>query len=83
MEEGVLDPIHRNAGIGKREEGEELNISQMTIWRVVQKQMLCPHNLQRVQCLVPIGFSAVREKFFQCFVQRSAEYFSVSSVLAA
>jgi hypothetical protein len=55
--------------------GEELNVPQM----ILQEQLLCPYHL-RVQNLMPVDFPT-RESFCQCFVQGSAEFSFLSSVL--
>jgi hypothetical protein len=57
-----------------------LNVSHMTIWRVLHEQLLYPYNLQRVQGTLPADFPA-RGKFCYCFVQRSAENFLIALFL--
>jgi hypothetical protein len=38
--------------------GEELNVSHMTIWRVLHEQLLYPYHLQKVQGLMLADFPA-------------------------
>jgi hypothetical protein len=69
-----------DAGVDMREVGRELNISHMSIWWVLHKQLLYTYNLQRVHGLMPSDFPA-RENFCGRFVQQNAEHFAVSSAL--
>jgi hypothetical protein len=52
----------------------------MTIFRVLHERVLYPYHLQRVQGVMPAD-SPARENLCPCFVQRSAEFFFVLSVV--
>jgi hypothetical protein len=57
------------------------NVSHMTVWRVLHRQLLYPYHLQRVQGLGPADFPAI-EDFCQWLVHQCAlNPFFVSSVL--
>jgi hypothetical protein len=56
MEKCVLNHVVRDAGVNTRQEGEELNVLHMTIWRVLHEQVLYSYHLQRVQSLMPADF---------------------------
>jgi hypothetical protein len=53
VEECVLDHVDRDAGVTTRQVGEELNILNMTISRVLREQVLYPYCVQfRASCLL-------------------------------
>jgi hypothetical protein len=66
--------VDRNASVSKAQVAEELNVSQVTIWRTFYEQ------LQRVLDLM-LGDFPARDKCCHCFVQQSTEHYFVSSVL--
>jgi hypothetical protein len=76
----VLDYVDRDTGVSTRQVEEELNVSHVTIWRVLHEEMLYRFHLHRVQGFMPVDFPA-RDNFCWCFAQRSAENVFVSSVL--
>jgi hypothetical protein len=81
LEENILHRIEQDpASITMRIAAVE-HVSHMTVWRVLQRQLLCPYHLQIVQGLGPADFPA-REAFCQWFVHQCALNPSfVSSVL--
>jgi hypothetical protein len=80
MEERVLDHADRDVGVSTRQVEEVLNVTHMTIWRVLHEHLLSPFHLERVQGLMPADFPA-RETLCWCLVHRSAEHIFVSSEL--
>nr|CAH7722778.1 unnamed protein product [Callosobruchus chinensis] len=53
MEEAVLNKIERNPETSTRKTAHELNITHVTVWQILRHQELYPHNMQRVQALIP------------------------------
>jgi hypothetical protein len=57
----AIDHVNRDAAVGRIQVMEELNVSHMTVWRVLHEQLLYPYPL-RVQDLMPADFQ--RERIF-------------------
>jgi hypothetical protein len=55
--------VDRDVCVSMRQVGKEFSVSHMTIWRVLNGQLLYAYNLHRVQGLMPLDFPA-RETFF-------------------
>jgi hypothetical protein len=54
VEEHVLDHVFRAANVSTKQVGEELNVSYMTIFRILHEQLHHPYHLNecRVSCLL-------------------------------
>lgn len=49
--ECVLNYAENNPGVSTRQMATELNVPRITVWRVLNEQVLCPHCTHRVQGL--------------------------------
>jgi hypothetical protein len=58
IEEHVLDHVEENPGVSMRQIAAELNVAQMTIWRVWHEQFLYPYQIYQVQGLNPANCPA-------------------------
>lgn len=58
LEEEVLNLVEESPGTSTRKIGNELNVSNKTVWSVLKSYSLYPYHTQRVQTLLPRDFPA-------------------------
>lgn len=80
VEENILQLVFEDPSVSIREMTSRTQVSRMSIWRVLNEQLLHPYHLQRVQGLTPADFPA-RVNFCRWFVQQTANPEFVSFVL--
>lgn len=56
LEEAILDDISDHPESSTRKISDTLNVSHVTVWKVLKEQQLHPYHLQRVQALLPRDF---------------------------
>lgn len=56
LEEAVLDEIEQHPETSTRKISQTLNVSHMTVSRILRDQLLYPYHIQRVQALMPRDF---------------------------
>jgi hypothetical protein len=80
FDEDILTRVEEEPGVSTRKLAALLNVSHMTVWRVLHEQLLYPYHIQRVQALGPADFP-LRLRFCQWFLQQAANPDFISSVL--
>lgn len=71
LEEAVLDEISEHPETSTRKISQILNVSHMTVWRILKDQLLYPYHVQRVQALTLRDFQPRME--FAHWLQRKVE----------
>ncbi|KAL3272617.1 hypothetical protein HHI36_014084 [Cryptolaemus montrouzieri] len=72
IEEAVLHCIDLNHHVSTRKIGNQLNISQVLVWRILHNFLLYPFYIQRVQTLLPRDFPS-RLNFCRWFLDKIRE----------
>lgn len=69
LEEQILDMIEADPGTSTRKIAEELQLSHVTVWKVLRQELLFPYHIQRVQALLETDFEP-RRAFCEWFIQQ-------------
>lgn len=80
LEEELLHRIEETPSTSTRVISRDLQVSHMTVWRVLREQLLCPYHIQRVQALLPTDFEP-RIRFCQWFLDTCIENPEFTSVV--